>query len=111
MQLPKQVQLDYDNACNAAIQHVENMARKILREHKHLDEFIMAMGIYSFTCKDSSKSINTHTDTYRNGFYFIDDTYAYFRSLNDFMCKWDSVLNISGESMRFTAYGLKLTDW
>jgi hypothetical protein len=46
------IELLYMQAETIASMEVEKMARKILREHKGIREFVMCMGHYSFTDKN-----------------------------------------------------------
>lgn len=110
MQHDKETQQYYDKAYNSALLYVEQLARKILREHPNLDEFIMAMGSYSFTCK-AGNGISTWKEIYKNGSYTYTDSFLYFKPLNDFISEWDSVLKITGEPMRFTSNSEKITNW
>lgn len=100
------IKYHYCLACELAAAKVEKMARAILKAHPHYDEFIMAMGSYSFTNK-KGESIDTTTSVYRNGNYSCDHTYGYFAPLNEFISEWDSYLKITGDAMRFTATGKK----
>lgn len=101
----------YYKACEMASSKVEQMARTILRNHPHLDEFIMAMGSYSFTTKTGGNidPISSRMNSSYNYVYY--DTHKYLKPLNDFIGEWDQYLKITGEPMRFTATGKKITDW
>jgi hypothetical protein len=92
----KKIQKLIDQAGQMAMEHVEFMARKILREHKNLNEFVMGMG----TCFFSEGEENHRLETY-----------AYMKPLEDFIDEWDETLGITGTPMRFTANGQKVTDW
>ena len=89
----------YDKAVTLALIIVEEKARTILREHKNLNEFIMAMEGWLFTRKGGGAD------------YDNVNCLKYMRSLQNFVSEWDDVLKITGESMRFTADGEKITDW
>ena len=106
----KKMQKIYDSAYDVAITEVKRLAMDILKKHNNLDEFIMAMGMYSFTDKRGN-SVDTLKKTYRNGGYRCTDTYAYFKPLNDFMCTWNGIFKMTGDPMRFTAAGVITTDW
>jgi hypothetical protein len=78
---------------------VEKLARKILCENVDLDEFVMAMGTWSFTIKHKKPSEDA------------DDNEKRFDEIREFISKWDKKLKITGEAMRFTADGEKITNW
>ena len=99
-----EVAVHYNKACELASLKVEQIARQILVEHKELDEFIMAMGSYFFTYK-SKKRKDEHLSGY------TEDSEPFLRPLNDFISEWDNYLKITGDAMRFTATGVKVTDW
>lgn len=88
----------------AASEHVERLAREILRKNPTLTEFSMGMGVYGFHTQDGR---------------YIDPQESYinpvvpkrqFRALNSFIDKWNRDLRITGERMRFTADGPKITN-
>jgi len=89
-----------DEARSLAFQYVEEQARKILREHTNLEEFVMAMGSCCF-----STTINGRHDNLG-----LEDR-AYFKPLQDFIWEWDDTLGILGEPMRFTADGPVIREW
>lgn len=99
----KEIESLYMQAFESAIELVELEARNILRKNKSLDEFVMAMGSASFTTKKKKGT----------PYYDIVDLgkNPSFKRLNDFINQWDSYLKITGEAMRFTANGPKITDW
>jgi hypothetical protein len=102
----------YQKACKLASKRVEQMARTILRNHPHLDEFIMANGSYFFTIKNSDDHISATTQKMNSSWdYYYVDTFAYLKPLNNFIGKWTDYLKITGDPMRFTATGKKITDW
>lgn len=104
------IQHFYDKACELAVQEVEKEARKILREHKHLDYFIMAMGTYYFVDK-KGQNIDTQQPCKRNGHNSWDHSFKYFEKLTNLICEWDEYLKITGNAMKFTADGKVITDW
>lgn len=85
-------------ASELALEYVEHEARKILRKCTTLDEFIMCMGAAFFTDKQGN-SLHDHEipKTAFELIVFIEDV--------------DSELHISGNPMRFTADGEKITNW
>ena len=101
----------YEKAENIASEAVEKMARQILREHSELNEFVMAMGTYFFTYKRGGNldPISSKMNSSYNYVYY--DTEPFLKPLNDFISEWDSRLKITGDSMRFTVDGVKVTDW
>jgi len=106
------IEYHYNEACKLACEKVERMARGILKRHSHLDEFIMAMGSYFFTAKNGKDDLQPITQKMNASWdYYYVDTVAYLKPLNDFIGKWDEYLKITGEPMRFTANGPKVTDW
>lgn len=110
-----EVAVHYNKACELASLKVEQIARQILVEHKELDEFIMAMGSYFFTYK-SKKRKDEHLSGYtqkmnKSWQYYYEDSEPFLKPLNDFISEWDNYLKITGDAMRFTATGVKVTDW
>ncbi len=101
----------YEKAEKTASEVVEKMARQILREHPELNEFVMAMGTYFFTYKEGGNldPISSKMNSSYNYVYY--DTEPFLKPLNDFIGEWDSRLKITGDAMRFTADGIKVTDW
>ena len=80
-----------------ASEYVEATARSILRRNKTIKEFVMAMGSAFFYSRDGDV-------------LELDDRKS-FKPLKDFIEEWDDLLKITGEPMRFTADGPKVTDW
>lgn len=108
------IQEHYSKACEIASNVVEKMARQILSEHKELDEFIMAMGSYFFTYKNKKRQGNLEPYTQKmnkSWNYYYEDSEEYLKPLNKFIGEWNNYLKITGDAMRFTATGLKVTDW
>lgn len=106
----RQITKLYNQASNLALAEVEKEARRLMRKHKNLKEFVMAMGSYFFV-DAKGETISTTTSVYRNYSYVMEDTFAYFKPLNEFMLDWEERFKITGEAMRFTAEGKKITDW
>lgn len=95
----KKLQELLDECDKIAIEHVEKIARKILRENQgKVLAFVMAMGSYFFTDSDD----NIITD---------DSEIKGIKELSNFIAKWDRILHITGNPMAFTAYGEKITGW
>lgn len=110
-----EVAVHYNKAFELASLKVEQIARQILVEHKELDEFIMGMGRYFFTYK-SKKRKGEHLSGYiekmnKSGRYYYEDSEPFLKPLNEFISEWDDYLKITGDAMRFTATGVKVTDW
>lgn len=105
------VDLHYQKAVDMALWEVEMMARDILEQHKNLKYFVMAMGTYYFV--DKKENIIDTTEEYMtaNYHYRWRDSKPYFANLNEFIGKWDSVLKLTGNPMKFTATGEIITDW
>ena len=82
---------------------IEAKARGILRSHPTLDEFVMGMGAWLFTRKDSADDIST---------VFRERIPAYARPFERMMDEFDRLeLKITGEPMRFTAEGPVVREW
>jgi hypothetical protein len=92
----KKIQKLVDQAGQMAIEYVEFLARKILREHPHLNEFVMAMGACFFTEGRNTLGLEER---------------AYMKPLEDFIDEWNETFGITGCPMRFTANGQRITDW
>ncbi|GEM_PF-2325358 len=105
----------YAYAHKLACEIVEKMARQILSEQKQLGEFVMAMGTYFFTYKSKKRkgeTLDPYVTLMNSSFnYYLTETEPFFKPLSDFISEWDPVLKITGEPMRFTAKGEKVTDW
>jgi hypothetical protein len=98
MRINKQIEFHFNKATELALAEVRRLARKILQEHACLDEFIMAMGMATFSVKGEVESLGT-------------DERAYLRPLDEFLEVWDDELKLTGEPMRFTAYGPEINEW
>lgn len=94
----KTIQWHFDLAYDHAIREVERLARQILSRHATLDEFIMAMGMATFSVKGEEHSIG------------LEDR-AYFKPLRDLIYQWDDSLGLTGTPMRFTADGPVVKEW
>lgn len=108
--LTKKLKKHYKKADKLAIKIVEQLARKILRNDPELKEFTMAMGVYFFT--DFNDEIVDVLERRMNTNYNYDyfPSKPSFKPLIDFIDEWDDVFKITGEAMRFTAYGEVITD-
>ena len=94
-----------------ASMEVERLARDILKKNKSLHEFIMGMGVYYFK-NNKGEIVDVEKSDYSvNGGYSYSVAKPSFRLLYDFIGEWNEILKITGESMRFTATGEKITDW
>ena len=93
----KQIDEMLFEARRLALEWVENEARRLLKQNSWLTEFIMAMGGATFrTREDRLLDVDMVT--------IADD-------LADFIRKFDDSLGITGEPMRFTKDGPKITVW
>lgn len=92
------------------IHEIEIIARNILNNHSRLDEFVMANGQIFFTVKNENLYQNDPCS--HGGFAVIDlDRYAYMKELKDLIDENDYQFHMTGDSMRFTANGEKITNW
>ncbi len=82
---------------------VVNRARDILKTHKNLDEFIMAMGTWFFTRKDG--------ENFDDGTTYTSPRYIRESPLVKLIRDYDRMFGITGESMRFTADGPIRRKW
>ena len=89
------------NANQDALYIIEKEARRILNEHDNLTEFVMTMGCAIFIDIDK----NTHAN------YYNEQEFDYIKPLWDFIEQFDNILHLTGNPMRFTATGPKITDW
>ena len=90
---------------------VEKMARDILNRHEELDEFIMGMGTYLFTYKKGGNLDPKTQKMNLSGKYIYSDSKPFLKPLNSFIDKWDETLRMTGETLRFTAKGSRVTKW
>ena len=87
-----------------ALKLIEQDARSLLRKHKNLDEFVMAMGSWFFTPKDKSR------DNFGNESF--QSLPRYMQSFAKMMESFEVMeLKITGAPMRFTADGPLVHDW
>jgi len=86
----------YNTARNFALRCLETEARNVLRANPDLDEFILAMGTWTWEAKDGHR---------------VDCSEERFQSVNDILEEWDNLLGLSGEGVRFTADGPRVTHW
>ncbi len=100
----------FEKAEKHALKEVEKMARNILKKHKHLNMFVMAMGTYFFVDNDG-ENVDTKREVYVNYKYSYQDSFLYFQPLNDFMDKYDTTFKLTGNPMKFTATGKKIKNW
>lgn len=98
MTVSSEIEFHVNKATRLALAEIRRLARKILREHSNLDEFVMAMGLATFTVKGEVDSLG------------LEDR-AYFRPLAKLIADWDNMLGLTGEPMRFTAHGPEVTEW
>ena len=92
-------------ACEkAAEEHIISEARKILKAHKNLDEFVIAMGDWFFTLKE--KDEEGFTKIVHNPPKYIDES-----ELFKFLYEWDRQLYLSGMGIRFRVDGPIVTNW
>ncbi len=107
----KDIENHYYKAYQLGINEVERLARRILREHPNLKEFVMAMGTYFFNDKNGN-IVDTLTQKMNKSYqYYYEDTYKYFQPLNSFIAEWDEYLKLTGHAMRFTKDSQVRTDW
>lgn len=92
----KDVEKLYLQACETALQLIEQRARRILVQHPNLDEFVMCMGSWFFTRKNGENTL---------------EPLGYMKPLADIFDEWDNLLKLTGTPMRFTATGKTVTDW
>lgn len=100
----KEIQIHYNRACEIALLEMEKLAREILRKNKTLKEFVNAMGSCFFTTYEGDT-----IDLWEYGTSRL--TKPSFKKLADLIMEWDDYLKLTGEPMRFTATGEKITDW
>jgi len=91
-----EIERHFRAASRAASKEVERRARRILADNPDLREFVMGMGCYSFW------------DLQGNA---LDGDDPRTEAVDDLIMEWDCCLRITGETMRFTATGPKITSW
>lgn len=90
------MELFFEAAHRIGLEVMEQIARDILKQHANLEEFVMAMGTWTFWKKDGSQ---------------LDENTGYLKPLVRFMDYWNDVFKFTGEPMRFTAEGPVIKDW
>lgn len=99
----------YEQASNRAEAILEREARKILRAHKRLDEFVMGMGGWFFTVKIGSKINGMIVEEGHSTILHEPPPYA--EKLAEFITDCEKLFSITGTPMRFTANGPVVTEW
>ena len=85
------IQKHIELAREIALNEVIRMARQIMKEHKNIKWFYLAMGSYFFD-NEFGEIIDTNDQIMNNDRV---DKYKYFKSLNEFMLDWDNELKLS----------------
>jgi hypothetical protein len=93
----KQIEELYESASLLALKLIESEARKLLRNHNSLNEFVMAMGSTFF--------IDKHGEVVDNW------RFKYIEQFTDLINDLDDRFHITGTPMRFTANGPIVTNW
>ena len=91
----------YNKARQIALNLIVLRARRILKKHKNLKEFVMAMGSATFHDQKGDAVFNYTTG---RGPIYMDPVYQLIED-------WDDYLKLTGEPMRFCATGRILRDW
>lgn len=92
----KDVDRLYTEAYHIALSLIEKEARKIMRKHLNIHEFVMAMGGWDFWYHDGNP---------------VPEDLKYLEPVRRIFDEWDSYLKLTGTPMRFTAEGPVRTDW
>ena len=100
----------YRAAVEAALAEVERRARLVLKRRPDLAEFVMAMGVWSFTGHDG-RTVEAYKEHRGSGGAYRYEPYQWARPLADFIGEWDDYLKLTGSPMRFTADGPVVTSW
>ena len=101
----------YEEARNIAVEEMIRISRKILKEHRKYDECYIAMGSIFFTVKDNKNYLTNTVNLYLCYGQKAQLTFEYFKPLADLISKWDDVLKLTGEGIKFRAEGEIITDW
>lgn len=102
-QIKREKRLADERIYRMALSLIESKARVILIMHPILDEFVMGMGGWMFTKRNSDDSIST---------VFRDRIPAYAGSFTRMMDEFDDLdLKVTGEPMRFSAKGPIVREW
>lgn len=88
---------------------IEELARMKLRSNKNLKEFVMAMGTAFFIDKEGS-IVDIDEEVYSN-YNYISKPAKGFKQIYDFLLEYDHTYKVTGNPMRFTAEGPKITEW
>lgn len=84
-------------ASDLDVQHVEELARKIMRKHKSITGFCLGMGSAAFY--DADRHPLDHSD-------------PRIQEMEDFISDWDRSIHITGHPMKINGPdGEKITDW
>jgi len=96
----------YHECREEALNELIRKARSVLSNNDDLDEFIMVMGSYFFTSKRMYDESNPMG---KRGNIILDDYKP--KRIENFISKWDDVLKLTGEGIRFKAKGEIVRDW
>lgn len=117
-QINKKIEKQYEMVRQIAVDEMIRLARKVLKEHPHLDECVIAMGTFFFTYKDEEKRNSYHnTLDLRESYMGVDYSYyyrparLYLVPIVEFLDKWNDVFKLTGEGIRFRVEGEIITDW
>ena len=107
MRTPKEFEEHVGNLGGEAVEIAEHLARKVLKRCPYLDEFVMGMGMASFSKKNplfhpDGLPLDDHNEREHN-----QHSAPFF----EFIERWDDIFKITGDAMRFTRDGAKITDW
>lgn len=102
---------EYERVYKHAEKVVIAEARRIMKKHPHLVEFIMAMGTFYFVDKNNEIVDTTVSEMNASYNYVTKDSFAYFKKLNDFIGEWNEYLKLTGAGIRFKVSGKIVTDW
>lgn len=91
------IQECYKGMCTIASNHVEGMAREVLRKRPDLHEFVSSNSNAYFLTKEG----------HHESIFHVEEA----EELENFICEWEFKLNVTEGPMRFTADGPKITEW
>lgn len=115
----------YDAANKKGLEIVEALAREFMEKHPEIQSFINAMGSWFYNFHETAAYYDEtgekwnlfgetcgsdKTETY-DGLHLF-----YHKEMDDFMCEWDNVYNLTGESFRLDSDRIsgeivRTTDW
>jgi len=97
----------YERSRREALKELELRARKAMKKHVAIKEFVMAMGTAYFVCRSEGQEVLLSFEEEAENFPYAKA----LRPTLDLIAEWDDYLKLTGTPMRFTADGPVVKEW